>query len=518
MKVVLLYPPISNVRYPYLSLPCLSAFLKEAGHKPIVKDVNLEAFYHLIPPSEGGIGGGEMDPHVLREAKDILMDPEVEGRKKERARTVLMRAYLTYYKAFEAETSRASLVDTLRGAMEGRDDPFESFYEGRLIPWILGENPALVGISIAYPTQMNHGFRIASLIKKANPRIHLCMGGPTITKLMDHFTRREEVLNTVDSVILHHGEVPLLRLVEAVRDGDCLEGIPNVAFKREGRWYRTPVSFSPIDMNTLPTPDFEGFPLGLYLSKDFTLPLITSRGCYWNRCTFCTYRELYKGAFEQRDAALVVEDMAKLYREYGCRNFRLMDDACPPSFLRALARRIIRSELKVTWSCFARFEGAFTGDLCGLLAEGGCKRLMFGLESYNQRILDLMNKGVRAEEIGRIVERCHEAGIETRLMCMVGFPTETRREALETMRFLIEYRGKYTSFAVQPFNLEGGTEIDCHPERFGITKVHRGDRVHHGLRYGYRYETRSGMGMKEAVQMGEYITREVRQANLDRLQ
>ena len=91
-----------------------------------------------------------------------------------------------------------------------------------------------------------------------------------------------------------------------------------------------------------------------------------------------------------------------------------------------------------------------------------------------------MNKGVRAEHIGRIVERCHEAGIETRLMCMVGFPTETREEALETMRFLIEYRGKYTSFAVQPFNLEGGTEIDCHPERFGIVKVHRGDRVHHG--------------------------------------
>jgi anaerobic magnesium-protoporphyrin IX monomethyl ester cyclase len=139
------------------------------------------------------------------------------------------------------------------------------------------------------------------------------------------------------------------------------------------------------------------------------------------------------------------------------------------------------------------------------------------LESYNQRILDLMNKGVRTEHVGRIVERCHEAGIETRLMCMVGFPTETREEALETMRFLIDYRGTYTSFAVQPFNLEGGTEIDCHPERFGIMKVHRGDRIHRGLRYGYRYETRSGMGMEEAVQMCDYITGKVRQANPDRL-
>jgi len=505
MRVVLLYPPISNVRYPYLSLPSLSAFLAREGYEPIVRDVNLEAFYHLVPPSESG----EMDPHALQKA---LLDRGARGEGREQARRILMKRYLTYYKGFEAEISRASLVDTLRAAMETRGDRFESYYTEHLIPWILRRNPALVGLSIAYPTQMIHGFRIASLIRKANPRIHICMGGPTITKLVNHVAHRDELLNVVDSVILLHGELPLVRVVEAIRDGSSLEGIPNVAFKREGRFSRNPVSFSPIDMNSLPTPDFKGFPLRLYLSKDFTLPLISSRGCYWNRCTFCTYRELYKGAFEQRDAALVVGDMAKLHREHGCSHFRLMDDACSPAFLRSLAREIIRSGLRVAWSCFARFERSFTRDLLRLLAKGGCKRLMFGLESHNQRILDLMRKGVRVEEIGRIVGECHEAGIETRLMCMVGFPTETRGEALETMRFLIDYRDKYTSFAVQPFNLEGGTEIDRHPDRFGISKVYREDRVSHGLRYGYPFETRSGMGMEEAARMGEYITRKVREA------
>jgi anaerobic magnesium-protoporphyrin IX monomethyl ester cyclase len=510
MKVVLLYPPISNVRYPYLSLPSLVAFLKRAGYHVIAKDVNLEAFYHLIPPLwKGGEGAKGMYPHAF---KEVLTDPGVEGERKEEARRILMRTYLTHYKGLEAETSHASLVGTLRGATEGRRDRFDPYYREFLIPWILGENPGLVGLSVAYPTQIVHGFRIASLIKEANPLVHICIGGPTITKMADHFAKGEEALNAVDSVIFHHGEDPLVRVIEALRNGVSLEGIPNVAFKRRGRFYRNHISFSSLDLNGLPTPDFMGFPLGSYLSKDFTLPLISSRGCYWNRCTFCTYRELFKGAFEQRDAALVVEDMAKLHSEYGCRHFRLMDDACSPAFLRSLARQITRSGLKVGWSCFARFERSLTNDLLGLLARGGCKRLMFGLESYNQRVLDLMEKGVRVEEIGRIVEECHGAGIEARLMCMVGFPTETRREALETMRFLMEYRGKYTSFAVQPFNLEGGTEIDCHPERFGITKVDRRDRVSHGLRYGYRYETRSGMGMEEASRMSHYITRKVREA------
>ena len=74
---------------------------------------------------------------------------------------------------------------------------------------------------------------------------------------------------------------------------------------------------------------------------------------------------------------------------------------------------------------------------------------------------------------------------------------------------------KFTSFNVQPFNLEAGTEIDRNPERIGITDVHREGRVHHGYRYGYRYETQSGMGMKESFQMAKYITKKVKEANFN---
>jgi anaerobic magnesium-protoporphyrin IX monomethyl ester cyclase len=517
MNVVLLYPPISNLRYPYLSLPSLSAFLKREGHRVICRDVNLEVFYELVPPLEGVVERDEMETSALREAKDTLMDPGVEGKRREWARSLLMKTYLTYYKGFEAEISRASLGETLWTARKGGNDRFEPYYGECLIPWIVRENPRLVGISIAYPNQMIHTFRIASLIKRVNPAIHICMGGPTITKMIGHLMGHEDLLDVVDSFVLHHGEIPLSRLIGALERSESLESLPNLVFKREGQWQRNVIPCSPVDMNSMPTPDFGGFEVGLYLAKEFTLPLITSRGCYWNRCSFCTYREFYKGGFDQRKAFLVVEDMAKLRDEYGCNHFRLMDDACSPAFLRSLARQIIRSGIKVRWSGFARFERAFTKDLLRLLAEGGCKRLMFGLESYNQRILDLMGKGVRVEEIGRIVEGCHEVGIETRLMCMVGFPTETREEALETMNFLVDYRDKYTSFVVQPFNLEGGTEIDCHPKRFGITKIHREDRVSHGLRYGYRFETQSGMSMEEAARMGEDITRKVREAHLRNL-
>jgi radical SAM superfamily enzyme YgiQ (UPF0313 family) len=41
------------------------------------------------------------------------------------------------------------------------------------------------------------------------------------------------------------------------------------------------------DVNALPTPDFEGLPLSRYLAPAPALPILTGKGCYFNRCKFC---------------------------------------------------------------------------------------------------------------------------------------------------------------------------------------------------------------------------------------
>ena len=44
MKVLLIYPPDWYPSEPYLSLPCLTAVLRQAGHTVIQKDINLEMY------------------------------------------------------------------------------------------------------------------------------------------------------------------------------------------------------------------------------------------------------------------------------------------------------------------------------------------------------------------------------------------------------------------------------------------------------------------------------------------
>jgi hypothetical protein len=89
---------------------------------------------------------------------------------------------------------------------------------------------------------------------------------------------------------------------------------------------------------------------------------------------------------------------------------------------------------------------------------------------------------------------------------MIGFPTETREEAEETKRFLMENRDLFKSYGVQTYNLEANTELDRKPDAFGITEVLRERKVRYGFRYGYQFKTDAGLTREEA----EEITRKIR--------
>jgi anaerobic magnesium-protoporphyrin IX monomethyl ester cyclase len=77
----------------------------------------------------------------------------------------------------------------------------------------------------------------------------------------------------------------------------------------------------PEDINSLPTPDFDGLPLDKYLSPVRVLPLQSSRGCYWGRCAFCTHSLGYGKRYQPRQPAKVAADIRQLKERYGVRYF-----------------------------------------------------------------------------------------------------------------------------------------------------------------------------------------------------
>ena len=72
------------------------------------------------------------------------------------------------------------------------------------------------------------------------------------------------------------------------------------------------------------------------------------------------------------------------------------------------------------------------------MRDAGCHKIVFGLETYNKRMMDFMQKGIAQENVDRICSDCVDLGIGVHCYIIVGFPTETEEEARETMNFVLE--------------------------------------------------------------------------------
>lgn len=83
------------------------------------------------------------------------------------------------------------------------------------------------------------------------------------------------------------------------------------------------------------------------------------------------------------------------------------------------------------WSCSLRTDKIGKTDP-DLLWEGGCRSIFSGIERASQNTLDKINKGANLKKQIEVTEAAIEQGFSVETSFIVGFPWETRREAIET--------------------------------------------------------------------------------------
>ena len=264
------------------------------------------------------------------------------------------------------------------------------------------------------------------------------------------------------------------------------------------------------DINALPTPDYDGFPLDLYLSPMSVLPLQGSRGCYWRKCTFCNLH-VDNLKFRMRSLDLVLEDMEKLKKKYGAEYMFFSDECMPVRQLDNLSSRLIKSGNDIKWMAGVRFDKGLTKDIIKKASMAGCHKMVFGLESSNKRVLSLMDKGIETEITRNIMDYCIESEIAIHMYIIIGFPSETKEEALETFNFVISNKkfldSKGASCLACLFELEKHAPILRDPGKYGLTKI--GHPKYDDLSLGYLYETDRGMTPEASREVYESVRSEI---------
>jgi len=535
VDAVLIFPPQWIPDHPYLSLPALSSFLLEKGFDVVQEDVNvlfydyllskggLEKYYTLIGERLNGGDGtiGKKGKFYYTIGESIIQNVESAKCNLRKGKNIingftLLRAALEMvssacyptsitFDTFLMEYSPLSVQSIKKAVFDSKQNIFLNFFEDEVIPNLLRHDPPLFAISVIHNTQLIPALTLASRLKKYEEESYVVLGGPFLSAFLDMHWRLKDVFDFADSVIAFDGETALASLIECVEKEKDFLTVPNLIF-REGERIKHSSTFYRDDMNALPTPNFDGLPLKLYFSPILVLPVQTARGCYWARCAFCPNSTGKRSRYRSRDAALVAEDMDNLQSRYNTCYFELADDAVPPQKLRQLSEELLSKDMDAKWTAFTRLEKQFTPPLLSRMYEAGCRILYFGLESANPRILKLMDKGTDIETAHRILSDSHHAGIWNHVYVFFGFPTETEKEAEDTIRFVVENKDIINSVGFGYFVLCEGSRVYENKEQFRIEKIIRSEEE---FSLSHQYIPLEGMDQNQAKQIARRFHKEV---------
>ncbi len=300
------------------------------------------------------------------------------------------------------------------------------------------------GFGAATPSY-NEAVRIAGKLKSRDPNCTTVIGGA-------HASAVPETATAFDKVVVGEGEDSFVKILE----NGCPERI---------------VSFPLIrNLDDIPMPAWGLLPMKKY-SLDFegkpATSLITSRGCPF-ACCYCG-KQIFGRTWRGHSAQRVVQEMQYLNSEFGYENFFIYDDAFTLKKDRIFEMQKMFREERMEWVDFRCTTRADLVDSSVLraLKEMGCTEVCFGVESGNDEILRLNNKGMTTQQNMKAVNEAKRLGLKVKAYFIIGMPFETRETVLQTLEFAKKLDPHDADFYVMaPFP---GSPMWENPEKYGVT-------------------------------------------------
>jgi anaerobic magnesium-protoporphyrin IX monomethyl ester cyclase len=332
----------------------------------------------------------------------------------------------------------ATLLETAGYEVIWDDAIAEEKTYGQWLSDLERSSPDVVMIETKTPVVKKH-WSIIGDIKNVAPDSKVVLVGDHVTALP-----KESMENSKVDFVLTGGDYDflLLNLVDFLAGGtDRLEaGI----WYREGEGIRSTGQFQlNHSLDDLPFIDRDLTRWRLYSERNGNFRVtpgaytMAGRDCWWRKnggCTFCSWHTFYP-VFRAMKPERLADEVGLLIEKYKVKTV-FDDTGCFPvgGWLRKFASLMIDRGYNdaVQFGCNMRF-GALTRDDYRLMKKAGFRMLLFGVESGSQATLDRLNKGTTVEGI---VEECRvpqEEGLEPHITIMVGFPWETRQDALSTL-------------------------------------------------------------------------------------
>lgn len=304
---------------------------------------------------------------------------------------------------------------------------------------LLGEvrlfNPRVVGFS-SVSSQYDVVKELAKLIKDIDKDIIVVCGGAHPTLYPSAISESD----SIDCFFIGESEIAIGDFLGEVENNTDYRSVNNLAYKKDGKVIVN--HLNPLIQNL----DILPYPIKDSLYEEFIkinrcAPFFFSRGCPYS-CSYCSnhaFAKTYGMSVNKpryRSVKSCIREIKEACEKYPFTVVWIMDDTFGvDKRWRQEFCEEYRKEINCKFICLLRVN-IVDKEFIKLLKESGCYRIMFGVESGNEYVRNIiMNRNISNRQLIDAFSFCREYRIETLALNIIGVPGETEDMIRETIEF-----------------------------------------------------------------------------------
>lgn len=293
----------------------------------------------------------------------------------------------------------------------------------------------IFGISSLSGYQLKRTIDILKWCKNRYPNKPTILGGVHTTFLPENSLQE----SFVDYVVLGEGEERLPNLLRAIFTKNNLKEVDGIGYKNNGDlvinerkkiFDLTNSYVSPLSHRT------ERYFKIAAERNEVILP--STRGCPWanknSSCAFCSVKSQYLGSYRAIPFEKWIKDIDKIYTLHPFL-FIELEDENSAYFVKYVDKYAAYLQKKgIRFHLHLRADQLQKEEVVKRLAEAGCAKIHIGVEAGSDRVRNsIYNKREKKECFYAAARLLSKYGIEGIYTYVIGAPSETRKEIIETL-------------------------------------------------------------------------------------
>lgn len=339
----------------------------------------------------------------------------------------------------------------------------------KVVNYATETKPDVIGIRV-WSHQLHTVRGYLSGFKQALPNVKIVVGGPHLTVAPQYV----QMVPEVDFGIAGEAEesiAPLLDHICGRSENIDISTIPGLVLMKDGALQQNPsllrkeLDTYPVDWDILDIPRYHRTnkkTTSYDQGRKKNAFVFTTRGCPYP-CTYCAAYIMNGKQIRRHTAERILEDMKKLYQDYGVRQFNIMDDNF--TFYRKhvveFCDLYLKRQDEFKGVTFHNPNGVrvdmLDDEMLALMAKCGWKWLHIGVESGSPRILEIMKKRLKLDIVKENLSKIKKHGMKCWGFFILGYPGETYEDMNQTIQFAVDSELTAATFSL--FSPIPGTPI-----------------------------------------------------------